>query len=225
MLNVSQCQFLVSLFVVQTEHGASCYLIVNSARKEVDGVQVSGIVNYTKKLKGVQIGVINIADTCSGFMFGLINIVKHGIHELTLSSNEMLPMVLTYRTGSRKMYNILEAGYDPGRNERVFSYGVGIGTQWNFSSRLAMNTEALVNSLLVGHGRQLPQVLRLQMPLRLKLGKTISLSAGPAFSVTWQNQAAVPDGYKTLLPREGYHTYKIGNATAWLGFTAGINFF
>jgi len=199
--------------------------VVNKSRKAVDGVQISGIVNQTKDLKGVQIGLINLADTSSGFMFGLINIVRRGIHQLTLSSNEMLPMVVSYRSGSRKMYNILQAGYDPGRNEKLYSFGIGIGNEWRFSSRLALNTEILCNSLFVGNGREMPHVWRLQMPLHMKLAKGIAVLAGPALSLSSPNRALEQDGYKSILPRDGYSTFHIGGSMAWIGFTAGISIF
>jgi hypothetical protein len=200
--------------------------IANVATKDVKGVQISGLINHTKHLRGVQIGLINLADTCSGFMLGLINIVKRGRHELVLSSNEMLPMILSYRTGSRKLYSILQAGYDPGRNEKTFAYGFGLGNEWTFSRRLALNTEALVSSLLVGHGRELPQVFRLQTLFNVKLAKGLSLFAGPAGSITSESKAVIPDGYKTILPRAGYHSFRIGSgARTWIGFTAGISIF
>jgi hypothetical protein len=199
--------------------------IVNESRKAVDGVQISGIVNYTKKLKGVQIGLVNLADTSSGFMFGLINIVKHGRHQLTLSSNEMLPMILSYRTGSHKMYNILQAGFDPGRNEKVYSYGFGIGNEWTFSPHLALNTELLCTSQMTGNGRELPHVFRLQTLLTAKLAKGVAVFAGPALSLSSASQAVERDGYKTVLPRAGYGTFSIGGSTAWVGFTAGVSIF
>jgi len=199
--------------------------LVNKSRKAVDGVQISGIVNQTKHLKGVQIGLINLADTSSGFMFGVINIVKHGRHQLTLSANEMLPMILSYRTGSRKMYNILQVGFDPGRNEKVYSYGFGIGNELNFSSRLALNTELLCTSLVTGNGRELPHVFRLQTLLTAKLSKGIAVFAGPALSISSPAGQAERDGYKTILPRAGYGTFAIGGSTAWIGLTAGVSIF
>jgi len=192
----------------------------------VSGVQVSGIVNYTRRLRGVQIGLVNIADSSSGFMIGLVNIVKNGVHEFTLSSNEMLPLNISYKTGSRSMYSIIQLGFDPGNNEKVYTYGIGIGNEARLSSRLALNTELILNSLIVGHGRDLPQVARLQTLLQVKLGQHVSLFAGPAFSMTTSsNETHLPDGYKTVLPRAGYHTFDIGGASAWIGWTAGINIF
>lgn len=192
----------------------------------VSGVQVSGLVNYTRRLRGVQIGLVNIADSSSGFMIGLVNIVKNGVHEFTLSSNEMVPLNLSYKTGSRGMYSILQVGFDPGSNEKVYAYGIGIGNEARLSSRLALNSEFLLNSLIVGHGRNLPQVIRLQTLMRVKLGKNVSLFAGPAISMTTSPiESHLSDGYKTILPRVGYHTFPVGNVVAWVGWTAGINIF
>jgi hypothetical protein len=53
-------------------------------------VQIAGVFNYSKKLKGVQIGLINIADTSEGYSIGLINIVLKGYHKLSFSANEIL---------------------------------------------------------------------------------------------------------------------------------------
>jgi hypothetical protein len=180
---------------------------------EVRGVQAS-VVNYTKRLKGVQIGVVNIADSSSGFMIGLVNIVRNGVHEFTLSSNEMVPLNIAYKTGSRKMYSILQVGFDPGNTEKVYTYGIGIGNELRLSSRLALNSELLLNSFIVGHDSNLPQVIRLQTVMRVKLGKSVSLFAGPALSMTTSSsEAHLPDGYKKL------------NDRAWVGWTAGINIF
>jgi hypothetical protein len=198
---------------------------VNVSKKEVSGVQVSGLVNYARRLKGVQIGLVNIADSSSGVMIGLVNIVKSGIHEFTLSSNEIVPLNLSYKMGRREMYSILQVGFDPGNNEKVFTYGVGIGTEAKLSSRLALNTEGLINNFIVGHERNLPLVARLQTLLRVKLGR-VSLFAGPALSFTTSsNETHLPDGYKTILPRAGYHTFPVGNVRGWVGWTAGINIF
>ncbi|HXO75823.1 MAG TPA: hypothetical protein VN824_11320, partial [Puia sp.] len=186
---------------------------VNVSR-EVRGVQAAGVVNYTRRLKGVQIGLINIADSSSGFMIGLVNIVKNGIHELTLSSDEITPLNLSYRTGSRTMYSILQVGFDPGSDVKVFAYGFGLGSELRLSSRLALNSEFLLSSLFVEHANNPPQVIRLQTLMRVRLGQRVSLFAGPAVSMTIPSKdTRLPDGYKKL------------NDKTWVGWTAGINIF
>ena len=214
----------ISNLTLDSVKGVQLAGIVNGS-KTVSGLQASGILNYTKRLKGVQIGLINIADSSDGFMIGLVNIVKNGLHEITLSSNEMLPFNIAYKAGSHKMYSILQVGFTPENNEKVFAYGFGIGNELSLSRHLVLNTELSCTNFLVGKGRELPEVARLQTLMRVKLGKKISLFAGPALSLTSPNKPHLPDGYKTVLPRAGYHTIAIGNAMAWVGWTAGINIF
>ena len=198
--------------------------VINIAQKSTKGVQVS-VINYTKKLKGVQIGLVNIADSSSGLMIGLVNIAKNGMHTFSVSSNELLPFNISYKTGSRKLYSILQAGFDPFNNEKAYGYGLGIGKEINFSSRFSLNMEALVYNLLVAHGRNLPLVERLQMVLNVRLRKGVALFAGPAISLANESKSLAPDGYKMVLPRAGYHTFAVGNCVSWIGWSAGINIF
>jgi hypothetical protein len=123
------------------------------------------------------------------------------------------------------MYSILQVGFDPGNNEKVYAYGIGIGNEARLYHRLSLNTEGILNSFIVGHDRNLPPVVRLQTLLRVKLGK-VSLFAGPAISMTTSPiETHLPDGYRTILPRAGYHTFPVGNVRGWVGWTAGINIF
>ena len=52
----------------------------------IEGVQVSGILNYTRIPKGIQVGLINIADSSDGYSIGLINIVRKGYHKISAYS-------------------------------------------------------------------------------------------------------------------------------------------
>ncbi|HTI10489.1 MAG TPA: hypothetical protein VL832_18100 [Puia sp.] len=188
--------------------------LANSSKGEMDGVQVSGFLNYASRLKGVQIGLVNIADTADGYMLGLINIVKKGYHKLALSSNETLPINLSYKTGVRYLYSILVAGYSPGVNEKAYSLGLGIGSDLPLSKRLAWVTELTYSSFYLGNWDAMPNFYRLQTSLQVQLGKKVSLFAGPAFSIYDANHVHPATGYKTSMP-----------ATSSFGWTAGINFF
>ena len=50
----------------------------------MNGAQVAGVFNYAKKLRGVQIGLINVSDTSDGYSIGLLNLVKQGYHKISL---------------------------------------------------------------------------------------------------------------------------------------------
>ncbi len=73
--------------------------------------QIAGIVNVAGTVKGIQLaGLINIADT-SDYPIALLNFVKNGEKSLSLSSDEALTSLLTFRSGGRVLYGILGLGY------------------------------------------------------------------------------------------------------------------
>lgn len=199
--------------------------LANFSKAETRGVQISGFLNYSRKLKGVQIGLINVADSSDGYMIGVINIAKHGIHELTVSSNEMLPLTLSYKAGSRKLYSIFLAGASMGIDNRAYSIGFGIGHELPISRVVSLSDEFFIQHFYLGSWKRTPGVLRLQPSLRIKAAKGLSFFAGPALSWYAPHPLYPVNGYKTFLPGPGYHTFPIGNSRAWLGWSIGINFF
>ncbi|MCK5186388.1 MAG: hypothetical protein KAR43_04585, partial [Deltaproteobacteria bacterium] len=63
---------------------------INTAMGDFTGVQL-GVVNYAKRLKGVQLGLINVVGEDNGAVpIGLINIVKGGYYELEIVSGEVI---------------------------------------------------------------------------------------------------------------------------------------
>lgn len=188
--------------------------IANSTRGEMRGVQVSGFLNYAGRLKGLQIGLINFADTSDGYMIGLVNIVKKGYHTLSLATNELLPVNLVYKAGTRGLYSILQAGANPEAHKKAYTIGIGIGHEQPLSGRWSWVTECSVSYFYLGNWDEPPALYRLQSGLQIKLGKKVSLFAGPAFSVY--------DAGKTI-PAAGYKAAMLGKSS--FGWSAGINFF
>ncbi|HUP11602.1 MAG TPA: hypothetical protein VM187_05310, partial [Niastella sp.] len=74
----------------------------NFANRELNGVQISPVFNYSKKLRGVQIGLINVCDTSAGYSIGLINIVFKGYHKIAISTNEVFKYNAAFKTGNSK---------------------------------------------------------------------------------------------------------------------------
>jgi hypothetical protein len=201
--------------------------ITNVARGKMTGVQASGILNYTRHLKGLQIGLINIADTSEGFSLGLINIVKKGYHKVTLSANEVLNATLAVKTGNTKLYNILLAGVNASENDKVFSYGVGIGHERKLGNRFTVNPELTTQYLYLGNWHYHNQLSRLQLLGTVKLGKGIALFGGPVYSVYYSDQPSAVKGYKFDIANDGHLVSELwnDNVHGWLGWTAGISVF
>jgi hypothetical protein len=210
----------------QSVKGLQLAGIANINSKTTTGAQIAGIVNYTKHLKGFQLGLINIADTSSGFSIGLLNIVRKGYHKIAVSSNEVLNVNLAIKSGNAKLYNILMVGINAGNDDKIFSYGYGIGHEMKISKWFTVNPELTTQYLYLGNWNYLNQLSRFQVLANFKLAKGIALFAGPAFNVYYSDQPESVKGYKYLVPDDNYNSFELwhSNVTGWIGWTAGISF-
>ncbi len=202
--------------------------VMNFSNKETNGVQIAGVVNYSKKLRGLQFGLINIADTSEGYSIGLINVILKGYHKLSFSSNEVLNVNAAFKTGNSKLYSILQAGVHLSDSSRLYSFGYGLGNELNLnkSKTLSINPELSCQYLYLGSWDYMNLLNRLNLNLNVKLGKNVSLFAGPSFSVYISDQTSGIKGYRFPIPPSGYKIYSFGgNVTGWFGWNAGINFF
>jgi hypothetical protein len=189
------------------------------------GVQVAGVVNVAKHVKGLQIGVINIADTSEGFHIGLINIVKKGYHKLYVSANEVMNANIAIKTGNPKLYNILIAGVNPGSNDKVFSYGYGLGREIKLGKSFTLNPELTSQYLYLGNWNYDNWLSKFQLLVNIRLAKNIALTGGPSFAVYYSDQKVQVKGYKLNIP--SYNSFELwdDNVKGWIGWTAGLTFF
>ena len=191
-------------------------------------MQVSGVFNYSKKLKGLQIGLINIADTSEGYSIGLINIVLKGYHKLSFSTNEILDINAAFKTGNSKFYSILQGGLHTGTTGKAYSFGYGIGSEFSLNKKknLSLNPELSSQYLYLGSWDYTNILNKLHLNLNVKLNKYVSFFAGPSFAVFISDQETAFTGYRFPLPPPGYKEISFSNkVSGWFGWNAGINFF
>ena len=209
-------------------NGAQIAGLANVNVREMRGLQLSALLNYTKKLKGVQIGLVNIADTSDGYSIGLINIILKGYHKLSLFSTEVIPFNAAFKTGNTKLYSILLAGISAGyRNEskdKLYSFGYGIGKEFSFGKKKkwGINPELTSQHLYLGTWDYVNVLNRVTVLAHLKFGKLFSISAGPAYNI-YQTQKI--GNYKHPVPSDGPVMTLGKNVTGWFGFNIGVNFF
>lgn len=210
----------------QSVNGLQMAGIFNINYGHLKGAQIAGILNYTKHLKGVQFGLINIADTSSGYSIGLINIVRKGYYKITLSTNEVMNTNLAIKSGNSKLYSILLVGVNAGSDEKSFSYGYGIGHEIKVGKRFTVNPELTSQHLYLGNWHYDNILSKFQVLATVKLMPGIALFAGPSFASYYSDQPAAVKGYKFLVPDDNYHTFNLwnDNVTGWIGWTAGISF-
>jgi hypothetical protein len=218
----------IANFVNKKVTGIQVSGIANISKQEINGVQIAGILNYTKKLKGVQIGLINIADSSDGYSIGLINIVKHGYHKVSFSVNEVMNVNVAFKTGNSKLYSILMGGLSTNANNKIYSYGYGMGSEirldkWKIFS---FNPELSSQYLYLGSWNYTNVLNKLNLNINFKLNKYISLYAGPSFNVYVSNQKIGFTNYRFPIPTPGYNTFNLGkNVNGWFGWNVGINLF
>jgi len=179
-------------------------------------------------LKGLQIGLINVADTSEGYSIGLINIIIKGYHKLSFSTNEIVNVNAAFKTGNFRLYSILLAGVNAGTGNRVYSFGYGLGSELSLNKRktLSLNPELTSEYLYLGSWDYTNILNKVHLNLNVKLGKYISFFAGPSFAVYISDQKTSIKDYRFPIPPPAYKTIGFSNTvTGWFGWNAGINFF
>ena len=207
--------------------------IGNFANRELNGVQASAIFNYAKKLKGVQIGLINVSDTSEGYSIGLVNIVFKGYHKIALSTNEVLKFNAAFKTGNSKLYSILLVGYrgkgdgwESGDTSRIISFGYGMGHEFYLGKRFSINPEFTSQYLHLDNWGNANVMSKFHLQFNLKLGKYFSLFAGPSFTAYYSEQEKGSAALQLPLS-PSYHTFDLwdNDVKGWFGWNAGITIF
>ncbi|MBX3256479.1 MAG: STN domain-containing protein [Chitinophagaceae bacterium] len=202
--------------------------IINYNAGSFKGLQAAGIVNYTKNLRGVQVGLINIADSSDGYSIGLVNIILKGYHKVSVSTNETTNLNISFKTGSTKLYSILQAGTNAGnRNGKLYTAGYGLGTEIKMLNRLSVNPELSSSFAYLGNWDHSNILNRFNLQCNFNLGKKFSVFAGPSFTLYYSDQKTAVDGYKfpVVSQSTGKRMFNNDNLTGWIGWNAGIHLF
>jgi hypothetical protein len=213
-------------FTNHKTHGVQVAGVGNISSREVSGVQIAGVFNYTRRLKGLQIGLINVSDTSSGYSIGLMNIVFKGYHKLSLYTNELVNMNVAVKSGNSKLYSIFLGGYNSVPDQKVWTFGYGLGSEFISKKHFALNMDLTSQHLYLGSWDFYNLQNKINLQLSYKFGKYFSIFAGPAYTVYVSNQGVHFGGYKEHIPPSGYKTHKFGDTvTGWFGWSAGVNIF
>ncbi|HEX8378717.1 MAG TPA: hypothetical protein VF602_12945 [Pedobacter sp.] len=190
---------------------------------DVSGSQLSGFINVARKVKGTQLGFINLADS-SDHPIGIINISKKGEKSLGFQADETQTVLLTFRSGGKSLYGIIGAGYNfkLGRDEHTYAYELGLGAHLLRAQSFRLNTEISQQYLEDFHrGYYFKSTFRL-MP-SLKLGKVVELFGGPSLNFVNTNNFKGRDLVDRYL-WERNNRWNSGSHGLYLGYLAGINF-
>ncbi|HEV2483523.1 MAG TPA: hypothetical protein VGS79_27850 [Puia sp.] len=229
-----QCAGIIN-YVVGQVRGVQLAAYSNVCRDTLHGVQLGTFVNRARYMAGVQIGLINFADTSTGVSIGLLSFVKHGgAHQLALSVSPVTGLTAEYRVGSQKLNSIFLLSYNPWSIQRPLFYGYGLGKGFPLGNRWGIYAEVTEQEAL---GRQLTAtgtkdnlaflgtIERVAPLLTYRIGKTVKFFAGPSLSVYTLEPKKQNDSHTLQLPDQSfYSSLGGGRSNVWFGLTAGISF-
>lgn len=117
---------------------------ISNHAQDVKGIQIAGIFNSAKTLTGYQIGLINVAESVEkGGGIGLVNLYKKGgYREVELSTADYQNVGLSFKSGTKTIYTILNVGYNF-TPESLFSTGAGIGKILDLKQNWAFKPEII----------------------------------------------------------------------------------
>ncbi len=107
--------------------GAQFAGFANINTGDIEGFQIAGFVNKARKVKGSLFAFINIADTVTGLPIGFFNFIRKGYHVIEVHNSEFTYANATFKTGTKKFYNILSYGEGKRENHRIWMFGYGVG--------------------------------------------------------------------------------------------------
>jgi hypothetical protein len=205
--------------------------VSNYTHRDVNGAQVSAVLNVGRKVNGSQVALFNYADSISGAPVGLISFVRKGYNTIEIGANEVLPLNLALRTGTRTFYNILFAGMRPEASDSLtWSFGYGVGTAPRLGKKTFLNIELSSEQLNKGNVVALNLINKFYLGFDFQATRWLGLFAGPTLNYRVYDSAytAHPDLFTYSDPpvqsEKFYATNDIGTQL-WWGFRAGFRFF
>ncbi|CAH0994567.1 hypothetical protein EMA8858_00677 [Emticicia aquatica] len=220
----------------------------NFVRKDFKGIQASGTVNfvggtfsglqiatfnYAQKAKsGYQIGVLNFAmENVNSIPIGLLSFVgKGGYKRLELSSDEVNWFNLTFKTGVKRFYNILTAGYNFGFSDKPnFSLGYGIGTAWQLNRTFWLNLDAVSSHIQQNSTFwHLNQHTKANFNLEIHATPHFAFFVGPTLNFLASNETDLDLGKLNnwkISEKQGYYFGERATLTSWIGLQGGIRIY
>ncbi len=203
---------------------------LNYTRKDFKGIQVAGFLNIASNVKGSQLSFININDTISGIPIGFFSYSRKGLHQIELSTNEILPLQLAFKTGINSFYNSFIGGIRTNRNSApIWAFGYGIGTSVRFSDKSRMYFDLQAMSLQQNKFSDGNNLGKLTISYQYQIKKKFAISGGPSFNILSVKNASLTPGIK-LVGITPYSLYsntfaKDTNVQMWIGGHIALRLF
>lgn len=206
---------------LDTVKGVQLALFSNNAGEQLSGLQISALHNETHRLKGVQIGLVNIADTSEGASIGLINIIHNGFYRISLSSNDLMNTNISLKTGTHSFYSVLLVGTNISSNNKIYAFGLGIGHDFMFSKSIYVSAET--NYQFANTGSWDDRWKQGKLLLNVQVSKNVALFAGPTYNI-YSYTGSQPGYQEKFKVSKNYPPDNSNPVKRWVGWEAGLTF-
>lgn len=194
-------------------------------------VQVAPLLNIAGNVKKLQIGLVNVADSCDGLPIGLLSFVKNGYHKVEFSVTELFPINTAFRTGVKQFYTFLIVGINPLRfSTPVWTYGYGLGTSFGKQDKLSFDADISFNHVIYG-GNYSDQshLYTAYVGMDKRITRKLSLAFGLTYNLITSDSYAADYGavYSRLQPYSLTNSTTINgtNVRTWIGGRLAVRFF
>ena len=203
--------------------------IMSHTTHDVSGVQISSLLNKARKLNGLQIGIVNIADSIeNGVQVGLFNIVKNGYRAFEFTKDETYYCNFMYKTGGKRLYSILDAGI---MKDNV-GVGYGMGYIQPIYKRLSINMDAIYSALLATNTSDTYQgkIMDFRLGINYRIQKYLTLTGGLSFNQYDPDKENERSGSAGKISFTGNSSNTISQAfqnnkkAMWFGWFFGVRF-
>lgn len=156
--------------------------LFNVSENGSTAAQITAFYNKASYVKGIQLGLINVADSAKGVPVGLLSFVKKGVHQVEFSTDELFSLNVSFRTGVPAFYNILTAGIETGTS--LWSAGYGVGSSLHLRKKWYGELNATVSHLSKGgFYTAASDLYRFYVGFEYKFKKRFSVAAGPQLNI------------------------------------------
>lgn len=201
----------------------------NSVKNSARGVQIAGCINTAQRLDGIQIALINKADSVSGLSIGLLNFIKYGYHSLAVLSDETGAITLQSQFGTHRLYTTigLVTYYSTQRYMAGLEYG--LGTILRYKKRVQIHFDGTVTNIAqdIRNQQNHVQLYSMSGSLSVGLGQHLRIFGGPSYKALMYNTNEIDTSPlpSTSIPLYS-NTYSYSPVTidTWVGLRCGIQY-
>jgi hypothetical protein len=210
----------------------------NLVNGRADGLQLAGGVNFCREFRGAQIAPVNITEEGRGLQLGVVNVADHidvpvgivniirtGQFHIDAWTSEAAMVNVGLKTGSRYVYSVVSFGLHPTGDTSLLLAGLGLGGHIPLN-RFFVDVDAITSNVYpwphwfwtdTADGYRFLTTLRVTGGWQVT--DRVAVIAGPTANLWLSDTGNSWDLPMYGLPRGGFYARHFA---VWPGFTAGL---